>query len=386
MNDNTLKVIADLQVKMNNITENLITIKQKINAIELDTKRCLKSNTPIPPGIGCKFSYDSNGLILKSIPLSSSDIPQLEIDTIKSLRSVLNEKLGRAEFEKIQIQSFNNIIKRSDKIFGTGCKINFDKNGFVVSASDLTKEDIPIIDLEGVNGLIDRLKLIEDSIKDKHEDIDSFSIIPGTGIKISYDSKGRVIKTEGLSLDDIPNELINKLNGIETRMLDFASQSAVNNILSIIENKLNSNNKIQSGIFTKVQVDSNGLIVKGDRLSKEDLPTFGISDINGLESIIKNKVDRSEINNISDTISSLLSFVNKVGDITAIKTSLDNKAENSQIEYLKTILSNIQNSIDIINSKIPIDSISKCIEELQNEMISISGRLSVIERKLNIDL
>lgn len=386
MDENILKRIAELQIKMNDMTEDVSSIRQKINGLELDTKRCLKSNVPIPPGIGCKFAYDSNGLILKTIPLSPSDIPQLEIDSIKSLRLSLNEKISRSEFERLQIQAINGINKRSDKVFGTGCKVNFDENGFVISGLDLTKEDIPLIELEGVNGLVERLELIEASIKDKHENIDSFKINPGIGCKLSYDSKGRIIKSEDLSIDDIPRELMRQMNEIESQMTSFASQVSVNNLMKNIENKLDSNSKIQPGIFTKVTVDNKGLVTKGEKISKSDLPQFSISDIIGLESAIRNKANQSDITTIFNSIETLSSFVSKVGDINAIKTSLINKAESSEVRELKTHILGIQNSIDLINSKVPLDTINICIDNLEKEINSLLGRISVIEKKLTIGM
>lgn len=386
MDSNILKTIADLQLKMNNISENISSIRQKINSIELDTRRCLKANTPIPPGIGCKFAYDQNGLILKTLPLSQSDIPQLEIDRIKGLKDLLNDKFSKNEFEKLITQVTNSIIHKSDEIYGTGCKINFDKNGFVISTSELSKEDIPILDMEGINGLLDRLKLIESSIKSNHLDDDTFKINSGEGCKISFDSKGRVIKGEKLSINDIPLDLINRINIIESNMLKFGSQQSIDILNEKISKKIDSNNSISSGTFTKITFDKNGLIIKGESLSKEDLPTLNITDINGLNEIIKDLAKKSEIITLSESIDSLTTFITKVGDVLAMKNSLNNKADKSEIDSLKLSINSIKGNILEMNSKIPYDTINSYLEKLDKQIIDLSGRISVIEKKLDINI
>lgn len=387
MSENTSKLIADLQIKMNEMSENVANIKQQVNAHTIDIRRCLKANTQIPPGIGCKFAFDSNGLILKTIPLSPSDIPNIEIDSIKELREILNGKMSKSEFEKLKIISSNNSIKKSDEIVMTGCKVNIDKNGFVVSISDLLPEDIPVIEMEGINGLIDRLKLIESTIESNHKKEDeSFLVNPNTGCKISYDSKGRVIKSESLSMDDIPREIIRRLNEIESTNVDKASQSSITEIISKLNKKLDSNPSIQSGTYTKVTVDKNGLVIKGEKLVRSDLPSFSIQDINGLQSALRNKAEQSDITNIYNTLESLSSFVNKIGDINALRISLDHKAEQLELESLKLNLSTIQDTVNQIMINIPYDTINQCISNLEKEINNLSGRIAVLERKLNDNL
>lgn len=383
---NNMKVIADLQNTIKGLTEELVEIKQSVNSLKLNEQRHLIANALIPPGIACKVAYDANGLILKGVPLVASDIPEIDIDTIKGLRKLLDEKISESELERINTQLNNSITKRSDTVFDTGCKVNIDSNGFVISVSDLTEEDIPMIGIERVKGLAEVLKIIQSSTGVTSIIEDTFKVEPGTGCKINYDNKGRVLSSSPLDINDIPMDLITKINEIEGRIPNLALKASVDSLNQLMMSKVDKNDNIIPGVFTKVHVDSKGLVTRGDQLTKEDLPSLSISDIDDLEKELRDKVSHSEIVSINETIANLSSIFGKIGDINGFNNLLNSKADNQEVKELKNSVKGIETLVNAFIEKVPSDTIGDTLQSIQQELSTISGRISIIEIKLGLNL
>lgn len=379
-----LKIIRDLQDKMNEVLDSFDEIKQDLNGLKLNEQRYLVSNMPIPPGIACKFAYDSKGLILSASQLVESDIPELDIDHIKGLRTLLNGKISDSELERLQIRINNDIPKRSNKVEGSGCKVNYDKYGFIVSVGDLSKDDIPLLPIEKIDGLQDKLTFIESSIKQHTDQVDEFKVTPGVGCKVTYDSKGRIMSSAGLDMNDIPMAIINHLNEIDSKMINFAQSSTVNGILDTLGHKLDANPNIKSGSYTKVTVDENGLVTKGDTLRKEDLPSLSIDDIVGLKNSLRLKADQTDIIKLNENVSSIMGLVNSIGDIRGMQNLLESKADSSEVTSLSNTLNSLRDTVLNYIQNTHSDTFEDTIRQIQQELSTLSGRISVLERKNKI--
>lgn len=377
----SMKIINDLRDKMSKMLESFEDIKKDVNALQLNEQRYLTNNMPIPPGIACKFAYDSKGLILSASQLVESDIPELNIDHIKGLRTLLNEKISDSELERLQIQVNNDIPRRSDKVVGTGCKVNYDKFGFIISVADLTKDDIPKLDMDHIDGLSDKLTLIESMIRQHTDSVDEFRITPGSGCKVTYDEKGRVTSSRSLSMDDIPMDIISRLNVLESAVPMFAKQNTVDMLTDNMSKKLNANSPIRSGSYTKVYVDENGLVTRGDQLRKEDLPSLSMSDINGLDSALRNKASQSDFIALSENVSSIMGFINNISEIKGLENTVKSKANNSDLTSLANQLNSLQSLVDNYIQNTHSDTFEDTIKQIQLELSNLSGRLSVLEKK-----
>lgn len=376
--------IIKIENQISSLMESIKDIQKSINGLKLNERNYLTSNTPIPPGIGCKFAYDSKGLILKSCKLDISDIPELQIENIKGLRDILNNTITMTEFERLQIQSNNNILKRSNEIYGTGTKINYDKNGFVISSSDIEVNDIPLLPISKIDGLNEKLELIQSSIKLNNNINESFSVNSGIGCKISYDEKGRVIASQSLSIEDIPNEIISRLNILESKIPSLVSQHTIDGLLSTVNKKIDGNDKIIPGTFTKVNVDSKGLVTFGDKLSKEDLPDLNIEDINELEALLRSKANQNDIVSLNESINSIISSLPKLVDINTLQNSLKGKAEMIEIIKLSNSIKSLKETVDSFIIKTHYDTIEDQFKNIQLELSSLEGRISILEVKLGL--
>ena len=384
------ELILELRDKIENLSISVETMKKSINSLKINDQRRVDANNPIPPGIACKVAFDKNGLIIAGIGLELSDIPQLEIDKINNLKQYLDNKASTKDLEKFKVDITNMInptIKTFNEIAGTGIKVNYNSDGRIISSSELLISDIPVLPITKIEGLIDIINdLKSKSISEDNtiEEIPSIKVSPGTYTKVNVDKYGRVTNGDKIGINDIPIEIINRLNSIESRMVNFASQNSIDIINKDLVNKITSNKSITPGTYTKVKVDSKGLITSGEKLTIRDLPELSISDINGLDKIIRNKADSLDLINLTDTVSSMVNSISKIGEIDGIKNELNDKASEIDVKNIKSKINTIQNSLDNLINKIPGDMIMEQLSQIMNEVSVLSGRISVIENYLNI--
>lgn len=356
---------------------------KRIKGIDIDNQRKLIANVKIPPGIACKIAYDANGLVLNGDKLTVSDIPTLPIDSIDGLRKILDSKVSESDAKKLQMNDQQ--VKKSDKIAGSGIKVNYDENGLIVSASDLLIDDIPAIPIEHVINLREELNIIKSTISPVKEVAEVPKIAPGTFPKITYDETGRVLSGSKLTTNDIPIELIEKINHLEEQIPLFAPRNSVDAMSKVLRVKLDANDSITPGTYTKLSVDSKGLVTKGDRLTIKDLPTISINDVSDLSQTLRNKADQSDLMGLNDTVSSIVNSLNKIGDISAIQVKLERKADDQDVRDIASKIESLQKLMDILSTKIPNELIMEQLQQIQNEVSTISGRISVLEKKMGID-
>lgn len=365
------------------LREDVIDIKRVINGLKINEQRFIKANNSIPPGIATKVSYDSNGLITNGTKLESSDIPEITIDHINGLRRLLNEKISNSEFERLRIESSNNGLKKGN-IVGSGIKVNFDEHGLIVSISDLLESDIPSIPISKVTGLDDVLKLLESHHKDDTSQIDDISVIPGTYCKITYDKHGRVVSGSDLTVNDIPIDIITRINWIETMLPNLVTADVVSTWIDEIKKKVDSNHPITPGTYTKVTVDHNGLVTKGENISIRDLPNITIEDIIDLDRTLKQKANTVDLIDLNNTVSSMLSSLSKIGDVTALRNELKKKASIEEVQSVDKEVKSIRTLVNTLSEKIPNDTILDQLNQIQFELSNLSGRISILEQHLDI--
>lgn len=380
------EVIVDLQKRLTVLEETLVFTKQAIQRVEIDNQSKLKANKSIAPGIATKVAYDSNGLIIKGSHLESSDIPLLQIDSIEGLRSLMDKKLSRDDITDLLLNNSSD-GKKDESIFETGIKVNYNKDGVILSSSELLVDDIPVLPITHIDGLKDEIDIIKSGINPSSvvETAERKSIAPGTYPKITYDSDGRVISGSKLSIDDIPIDLITKINLIESTIPSLVSQRTIDGLHNDIKIKVDANQDITPGIYTKIKVDKKGLVVSGENITLKDLPEIKISDIVGLDSAIRNKASQDDLIALNETVSSIVSSMSSIGDLTSIKNDIKCKASSKEVKEIGTKVDSLQNLMDILSTKIPNELIMEQLQLIQNELSSISGRVSVLERKLNMD-
>ena len=374
-----MDTLNELIAQLNDLKDQVATINQTVSALKIDAQYWVKSDANINPGIGCKVAYNKDGIIVKSSELEASDIPTISIDQVANLRKELDNKNIHNDF-KLNDSDIAGILKHSEAI-GTACKVNYDKHGMIVSSSSLIEEDIPVLSIDHIDGLSDILNELK--IRPINSGINEHTsvITPSTGCKISFDQFGHVTNVGKLSLSDIPNELIVHINEIESTLSTMASQKVLNNLNSIVTKKLDANPRIEPGIYTKVMVDSNGLVIKGKELTISDLPQLSISDIDGLQLELKNKVGIDKFNRLYDDLTIYMNSISMARINDAIDKAIKNCVGKSDIDDIQHDIKNLKSSIESISERLPSDMISTEITKLHSEMSALSARISALEKQ-----
>lgn len=376
--------IINIKNNINNLKASIDDITQAISALKIDKQMVLKSNNPIPPGIACRITFDSNGLVLKGEDLRSEDIPDIPIGKVVGLTKALESKN-----EELMLLSTN---KESDvdinKIeAGTGIKINYDEYGRVLSSSNILLEsDIPDLTIEKIKGLGDKLSFIESQINNESNNtvVEISTVTAGTFPKITFDSSGKVLNGSKLSVDDIPISLINRINTVESRISSLASQQTVDALVKDIKGKVKSKGDISPGIYTKVTVDSQGLITSGDKITISDLPEIQIKDVINLETILRKKADYSDFVELTNTVSSIMSN-GKSNEIIKLQNQMSTKASNEDLKKIDNKLTNTQMLLDKLVDKLPSEYIVEQLDQIQLVLSNLTSRIVSLEQKVKMD-
>lgn len=353
-----------------------------IESLKIDKQLLVNKDQRLKPGMACKVAYNTDGLIIDTDKLSQSDLPEINIENIRGLRDELNDKISSSEIADIR-KTLESIYHHTDTK-QSGCKVNIDDHGFVNNVSDLLPDDIPPIPIDKVEGLREILNHLNSLENNKTNFGQEYRINPGTGCKLDYDEYGRIVNKHDLGMDDIPSELISRLNILESNIGTLASQKSLTNLSGMIINKLEANAPIKPGIYTKIVVDSKGLVLSGDVLDKSDLPSIDIPDVSGLRQELNSKADRSDVTGLNETVSSLISTITRLGDIHLIKEQFESKADRSDLAILKNQMSELKTLLDTIVSSMPSDQLGTRIDNIEATVNSIEGRLATLEDRLNI--
>lgn len=376
MNMDTLN---ELITQLNDLKDQVTTINQTVAALKIDAQYWVKSDTKINPGIGCKVAYNKDGIIVNSSALEASDIPTISIDQVANLRKELesNAKAAASKLNEIDMAK----VFTHTEVIGTACKVNYDKHGMIVDGSSLVEEDIPKLSIDHIDGLPDILDELKNRPINNAISEHTSVIKPSTGCKISFDQFGHVTNVAKLSLTDIPNELIVHINEIESTLSTMASQKALNNINSIVTKKLDANPQIEPGIYAKVMVDSNGLVIGGKKLTVSDLPQLNISDIEGLQLELKNKVGIDKFNSLNDDLNIYMNSISMPRINEAIDKAIKKCASKLDIDTIQFDVNNLRSSIESISERLPSDMISDEISKLTSAISTLSGRIAVLEKQ-----
>lgn len=378
------ELLGDMQRRIQELEDTVSDINKTMSGIKIDNQKKIDGNIDIVPGIGTKFAYDKHGLIIKCEQLNQSDIPDLDIDQVKGLRKLLEDKISKSDLRSIT-DSLKSTDSSDDTIF-TGCKINYNSNGKIISSSNLLLEDLPELHVEDISGLSDELESIKSSILNKLEDevaVNKKSIMSaGTYVKLLVDEYGQIVSgSTRLTDDDMPSSLITKINTIEDKLTNFASKKIVDSLNTKMNGKIDSLDKsITSGTFTKVTINSQGLVLTGDKLNIRDLPELKISDITNLDIELRKRASEENVIELTETVNNLFNTINNnISDFQKMKKDINLRAPLSDMLSISNKMNQIESMLNQLVSSLPVELINQQIEMLSNSISVLEGRVCSLE-------
>lgn len=352
----------NIMERLNQLESAVHEMQQMMVAFKIDRQRMIEREKRIKAGMGCKIAYNSDGLIVDSKDLEPSDIPSLPISKVKGLEDLLSDLVSSAQLKTIQ-DRLDTIYSKSE-VIKTGTKVNVDKHGFIVDVASLIPEDIPMLPIDKIDGLQDILNQL--SVHQPALVNDTNDYIPaGSGCKVNYDNRGRVISTEPLSIEDIPHSIITRLSELESALTSIAQQSDIDILKKMISSKAEQITTIP-GIFSKVQIDSNGNVLSGEELTKDDLPIFTIDDIEGLRKELSQLGLHKDIIEIKNLIDNINSRINSIQE----PNIPEQKDYTPAIEELSTKLDRATSDT----------STKEELKEIRTQLASIVARLNILEK------
>lgn len=362
------------------------SVESTVNGFRIDQRRVLNANSEIAPGIFTKIAFDMNGLVLRGMGLEESDIPELSIDKIKGLRRLLESKADASSVKSSLTKEELSLLSQKREIAaGVGTKVQWDEDGLIVGASELLVNDLPSLPVTKIEGLEARLEILEARPSDDTFVEEITPINPGIFPKISYDHQGRVIGGFNLSIDDIPKTLLNQVNTIETRLISFASQETVNGLINETRRKVDAlPGFISAGTYTKLRVNKNGLVEGGGVLSLQDLPVININDIPELDGLLRRKAEQSDLVNLMNTVTSLMSDTTK-GDIQLIKTQLKGKMEATEAVKINEKLATLSTSLEAITNGFSNEVIMKELRSIKETLSTLAGEVTVLQKRMGME-
>lgn len=378
--ENEIKLIETV----NQLQSDVKALSQAVASLKINNQSLLHKNESIPAGISCKVAYDSNGLIIHGESLKPTDIPEIPMTKITGLSNALKDKVTSASIQRIE-NKIDHLNDTDDVSVGTGVKINYNRSGHIVSTSQLDQSDIPDLFMDkiiGLSDIIEFLKSQHSSASDiTNPDDTKISINQGVYTKLTVDASGHVTHGSNLSMDDLPNELLTRINQLESILPTMVSSTSFNALTTRVNNNVESNAPITPGTYTKIKVDQKGLITQGSQLSINDLPRISIQDINNLESTLRTKVDRSELVQVNESMDSVMKtvsqFKSSMNDLNNKCTEVYDKLR-SEFTSIKEDLINRFNSINVPS----MDGLLDHVNEISNTISTLHDRIESVEFKI----
>lgn len=115
--------------------------------------------------------------------------------------------------------------------------------------------------------------------------------------------------------DDL-DSLAGRVDGHDTKLGEL--ETAIGNVKTTAEAAVEANTAITAGTATKITYDAKGLVTKGENLAVSDIPTLGISKIDGLQDALNGKQDELTFDGTYN------SGTNKAATVATVNTAVDN--------------------------------------------------------------
>ena len=156
--------------------------------------------------------------------------------------------------------------------------------------------------------------------------------------------------------------------------------------IAAVEKKANAavvaNKDITAGTATKVTYDAKGLVTKGENLAVSDIPTLGISKIDGLQDALDAKQDTVTFDGKYN------SGTNKAATVSTVNTAVDNLRHTLGGEDGQTDV-DTKDSETIHGAKLYADEVGKAAKTYADGLVgdtsAIGKKVAALEGKVDVD-
>ena len=156
--------------------------------------------------------------------------------------------------------------------------------------------------------------------------------------------------------------------------------------IAAVEKKANAavvaNKDITAGTATKITYDAKGLVTKGENLAVSDIPTLGISKIDGLQDALDSKQNNLTFDGEYNA------GTNKVATVSTVNTAVDNLRHTLGGEDGQTDV-DTKDSETIHGAKIYADEVGKTVKAYADDLVgdtsAIGKKVAALEDKVDVN-